>query len=235
MNTQLVAYEVNGKKYEGLHVKPDTENAPCILIAHTWAGRDDFVEGIATKLAEDGFNAFAIDMYGNGKTGESNEENQSMMQPLLDDRKNLSQIVVGAYNAAKKLEGIDDSNIAIMGYCFGGLVSLDLARSGVDLKGAVSFHGFLSGSKDLEDKKINAKLLVLHGHLDPMVGQDQIDSFSKEMNEKKVDWQLHSFGNAMHAFTNPDANDPSFGTVYSEDANKRSWKIFKDFLIEIFK
>ena len=158
-----------------------------------------------------------------------------MMQPLMDDRKNLSQIIVGAYNAAKKLEGIDDSNIAIMGYCFGGLVSLDLARSGVDLKGAVSFHGFLSGSKDLEDKKINAKLLVLHGHLDPMVGQDQIDSFSKEMNEKKVDWQLHSFGNAMHAFTNPDANDPSFGTVYSEDANKRSWKIFKDFLIEIFK
>ena len=235
MNTQLVAYEVNGEKYEGLHVKPNTKNAPCILIAHTWAGRDDFVEGIATKLAEDGFNAFAIDMYGNGKTGESNEENQSMMQPLLDDRNNLSQIIVGAYNAAKNLEGIDDTNIAIMGYCFGGLVSLDLARSGVDLKGAVSFHGFLSGSKDLEDKKINAKLLVLHGHLDPMVGQDQIDSFSKEMNEKKVDWQLHSFGNAMHAFTNPDANDPSFGTVYSEDANKRSWKIFKDFLIEIFK
>ena len=88
-----------------------------------------------------------------------------------------------------------------MGYCFGGLVSLDLVRSGVDLKGAVSFHGFLSGSEDLEDKDISAKLLVLHGHLDPMVGQDQID-FSEEMNKKSVDWQLHSFGNAMHAFTN---------------------------------
>ena len=153
-----------------------------------------------------------------------------MMQPLLDDRKNLSQIIVGAYEAAKKLEGVDTSNIAIMGYCFGGLVSLDLARSGVDLKGAVSFHGFLSGSEDLEDKDISAKLLVLHGHLDPMVGQDQIDSFSEEMNKKSVDWQLHSFGNAMHAFTNPDANDPSFGTVYSQDADQRSWKIFKDFL-----
>jgi len=121
-----------------------------------------------------------------------------------------------------------------MGYCFGGLVSLDLARSGVDLKGAVSFHGFLSGSEDLEDKDISAKLLVLHGHLDPMVGQDQIDSFSEEMNKKGVDWQLHSFGNAMHAFTNPDANDSSFGTVYSPDADQRSWKIFKDFLSEIF-
>ena len=138
------------------------------------------------------------------------------------------------YEAAKKLEGVDTSNIAIMGYCFGGLVSLDLARSGVDLKGAVSFHGFLSGSEDLEDKDISAKLLVLHGHLDPMVGQDQIDSFSEEMNKKSVDWQLHSFGNAMHAFTNPDANDPSFGTVYSQDADQRSWKIFKDFLSEIF-
>ena len=234
MNTELVSYEVNTKTFEGLHVKPEAKNAPCVLIAHTWAGRDGFVEGIANKLAEDGYNAFAIDMYGDGKVGGSNEENQSMMQPLLDDRKNLSQIIVGAYEAAKKLEGVDTSNIAIMGYCFGGLVSLDLARSGVDLKGAVSFHGFLSGSEDLEDKDISAKLLVLHGHLDPMVGQDQIDSFSEEMNKKSVDWQLHSFGNAMHAFTNPDANDPSFGTVYSQDADQRSWKIFKDFLSEIF-
>ena len=184
MNTELVSYEVNSKTFEGLHVKPEAKNAPCVLIAHTWAGRDGFVEGIANKLADDGYNAFAIDMYGDGKVGGSNEENQSMMQPLLDDRKNLSQIIVGAYEAAKKLEGVDTSNIAIMGYCFGGLVSLDLARSGVDLKGAVSFHGFLSGSEDLEDKDISAKLLVLHGHLDPMVGQDQIDSFSEEMNKK---------------------------------------------------
>ena len=234
MNTELVSYEVNSKTFEGLHVKPEAKNAPCVLIAHTWAGRDGFVEGIANKLAEDGYNAFAIDMYGDGKVGGSNEENQSMMQPLMDDRKNLSQIVVGAYETAKKLDGIDTSKIAVMGYCFGGLVSLDLARSGVDLKGAVSFHGFLSGSEELEDKDISAKLLVLHGHLDPMVGQDQIDSFSEEMNKKSVDWQLHSFGNAMHAFTNPDANDPSFGTVYSEEADHRSWKIFKDFLSEIF-
>ena len=234
MNKELINYEVNGKTYEGLHAKPDSKNAPCILIAHTWAGRDVFVEGIATKLAEDGYNAFAIDMYGDGKVGNSNEENQSMMQPLLDDRKNLSQVVIGAYEAAKKLEEVDNSKIAIMGYCFGGLVSLDLARSGVDLKGAASFHGFLSGSEDLPDAEIQAKLLVLHGHLDPMVGLDQIESFTKEMDAKSVDWQLHAFGNAMHAFTNPEANDPSFGTVYSSDADQRSWKIFKDFLSEIF-
>ena len=134
-------------------------------------------------------------MYGDGKVGNSNEENQSMMQPLLDDRKNLSQVVIGAYEAAKKLEEVDNSKIAIMGYCFGGLVSLDLARSGVDLKGAASFHGFLSGSEDLPDAEIQAKLLVLHGHLDPMVGLDQIESFTKEMDAKSVDWQLHAFGN----------------------------------------
>ena len=93
MNTELVSYEVNSKIFEGLHVKPETKNAPCVLIAHTWAGRDGFVEGIANKLADDGYNAFAIDMYEDGKVGGSNEENQSMMQPLLDDRKNLSQIM----------------------------------------------------------------------------------------------------------------------------------------------
>ena len=104
MNTELVSYEVNSKTFEGLHVKPEVKNAPCVLIAHTWAGRDGFVEGIANKLADDGYNAFAIDMYGDGKVGVSNEENQSMMQPLLDDRKNLSQIIVGAYEAAKNLK-----------------------------------------------------------------------------------------------------------------------------------
>ena len=130
--------------------------------------------------------------------------------------------------------GLDPNNIMIMGYCFGGLVALDLARSGADIKGAVSFHGFLSGPEKDSEKEIKAKLVVLHGHLDPMVGEDQISSFKTEMSEKKVDWQIHNFGDAMHSFTNPQANDPDFGTVYSKNADKRSWKIFMDFLQEIF-
>ena len=234
MNTEKIVYKSGDKSFEGFLAQPEGDSNPCVLIAHTWAGRVAFVEDKAKLLTELGYAAFAIDMYGDGKIGESNEENQSMMQPLLDDREELARRVLASLEAVTKIESIDANKIVIMGYCFGGLVSLDLARSGVDLKGAISFHGFLSGSEELEDKDISAKLLVLHGHLDPMVGQDQIDSFSEEMNKKSVDWQLHSFGNAMHAFTNPDANDPSFGTVYSEEADQRSWKIFKDFLSEIF-
>ena len=173
-------------------------------------------------------------MYGEGKIGTSVEENSSMMQPLLDDREELTKRVMGAYEYVKNLDSVESDSIAIMGYCFGGLVSLDLARSCSELKGAVSFHGFLSGPEKISGDKINAKVLALHGLKDPMVGQDQIDSFSNEMTEKNADWQLHVFGNAMHAFTNPEANDPDFGTVYNKEADHRSWKMLRDLLKEIF-
>lgn len=234
MKTELIKYNSNEKNLVGFLALPGEERYPCVLIAHTWSGRDSFVEQKAKQLSELGYAAFAIDMYGDGKIGSSNEENASMMQPLLDNREELSERVVSALDAIKISKHIDKNNIMIMGYCFGGLVALDLARSGADIKGAVSFHGFLSGPEKDSEKEIKAKLVVLHGHLDPMVGEDQISSFKTEMSEKKVDWQIHNFGDAMHSFTNPQANDPDFGTVYSKNADKRSWKIFMDFLQEIF-
>ena len=132
-----------------------------------------------------------------------------------------------------KIESIDANKIVIMGYCFGGLVAMDLARTGADIKGAISFHGFLTGPEN-SSNEIKAKVLALHGDLDPMVGQDQLDSFKEEMTKKNVDWQLHIFGGAMHSFTNPEANDPDFGAVYSKEADERSWKIFTDLLLELF-
>ena len=234
MSSNLINYKIGEDSYEGFFAASEKENSPCVLIAHTWAGRDKFVEDKAEELAKLGFNAFAVDMYGEGKVGTSNEENQSMMQPLLDDRNKLAEIISAAYTAVCNIPRVDNSKIAIMGYCFGGLVSLDLARTGADIKGAVSFHGFLAGSEELENAPIKSKILALHGNLDPMVGDDQVQAFSKEMDEKKVDWQFHAFGNAMHSFTNPEANDPSFGTVYSREADQRSWKMLVDFLEEIF-
>ena len=204
-----------------------------MLIAHTWAGRDAFVEEKAKLLTELGYAAFAIDMYGDGKIGTSNEENAGMMQPLLDDREELAKRVLASLDAVSKIDSIDASKIVIMGYCFGGLVAMDLARTGADIKGAVSFHGFLAGPEN-STNEIKAKLLALHGDSDPMVGQDQIESFRQEMTSKKVDWQLHVFGGAMHSFTNPEANDPDFGAVYSKNADERSWKIYTDLLKELF-
>ena len=233
MKTEKITYQSGDKSFEGFLAQPEGDSNPCVLIAHTWAGRDAFVEEKAKLLTELGYAAFAIDMYGDGKIGTSNEENAGMMQPLLDDREELARRALASLDAVSKIDSIDASKIVIMGYCFGGLVSMDLARTGADIKGAVSFHGFLAGPEN-STNEIKAKLLALHGDSDPMVGQDQIESFRQEMTSKKVDWQLHVFGGAMHSFTNPEANDPDFGAVYSKNADERSWKIFTDFLTELF-
>ena len=233
MKTEKITYQSGDKSFEGFLAQPEGDSNPCVLIAHTWAGRDAFVEEKAKLLTELGYAAFAIDMYGDGKIGTSNEENAGMMQPLLDDREELARRALASLDAVSKIDSIDASKIVIMGYCFGGLVAMDLARTGADIKGAVSFHGFLAGPEN-STKEIKAKLLALHGDSDPMVGQDQIESFRQEMTSKKVDWQLHVFGGAMHSFTNPEANDPDFGAVYSKNADERSWKIFTDFLKELF-
>ena len=233
MKTEKITYQSGDNSFEGFLAQPEGDSNPCVLIAHTWAGRDAFVEEKAKLLTELGYAAFAIDMYGDGKTGTSNEENAGMMQPLLDDREELARRALASLDAVSKIDSIDASKIVIMGYCFGGLVAMDLARTGADIKGAVSFHGFLAGPEN-STNEIKAKLLALHGDLDPMVGQDQIESFRQEMTSKKVDWQLHVFGGAMHSFTNPEANDPDFGAVYSKNADERSWKIFTDLLKELF-
>jgi len=233
MKTEKITYQSGDNSFEGFLAQPEGDSNPCVLIAHTWAGRDAFVEEKAKLLTELGYAAFAIDMYGDGKIGTSNEENAGMMQPLLDDRDELAKRALASLDAVSKIDSIDASKIVIMGYCFGGLVAMDLARTGADIKGAVSFHGFLAGPEN-STNEIKAKLLALHGDSDPMVGQDQIESFRQEMTSKKVDWQLHVFGGAMHSFTNPEANDPDFGAVYSKNADERSWKIFTDLLKELF-
>ena len=233
MKTEKITYQSGDNSFEGFLAQPEGDSNPCVLIAHTWAGRDAFVEEKAKLLTELGYAAFAIDMYGDGKIGKSNEENAGMMQPLLDDREELARRALASLDAVSKIDSIDASKIVIMGYCFGGLVAMDLARTGADIKGAVSFHGFLAGPEN-STNEIKAKLLALHGDSDPMVGQDQIESFRQEMTNKKVDWQLHVFGGAMHSFTNPEANDPDFGAVYSKNADERSWKIFTDLLKELF-
>ena len=233
MKTEKITYQSGDNSFEGFLAQPEGDSNPCVLIAHTWAGRDAFVEEKAKLLTELGYAAFAIDMYGDGKIGTSNEENAGMMQPLLDDREELARRALASLDAVSKIDSIDVSKIVIMGYCFGGLVAMDLARTGADIKGAVSFHGFLAGPEN-STNEIKAKLLALHGDSDPMVGQDQIESFRQEMTSKKVDWQLHVFGGAMHSFTNPEANDPDFGAVYSKNADERSWKIFTDLLKELF-
>ena len=233
MKTEEINYKVEEQEYAAFVAYPEKETAPLILIVHTWAGRDEFVKNKAIALAKEGFAAMAVDMYGGARVGSSTEENQSMMAPLIEDRNKLKSIINTALETGKNLEGVDSSKVAAIGYCFGGLVVLDLARSGTDIDGVVSFHGLLMGS-DISHKGIQAKVLVLHGERDPMVPLTMIDEFQKEMTEAKADWQLHSYGNAYHAFTNPDANDPDLGTQYNKNADQRSWQSMMNFFTEIF-
>ncbi len=222
---------------EGFFAYDDTFEGPrpTILLCHAWCGREQFVEHKASQLAEQGYFAFALDMYGNGRCGKDKDENAQLMQPFIDDRAMLRKRVCSALTAAKQMPWTNENKIAAIGFCFGGLCALDLARSGADICGVVSFHGLLYPASDLPTLTIKSKILVLHGHDDPMAPVDQVIHFQQEMTHAGADWQFHSFGHTLHAFTNPNANDPDFGTVYNETANARAWKLMLQFFQEIFQ
>ena len=207
---------------------------PAVLINHTWVGRDEFVSEKAIKLAELGYVGFAVDMYGKGVLGMSPEQNSALMQPFMEDRLLLQKRMQAALYAVRLLPWVDDHNIAAIGFCFGGLCVLDLARSGGDVKGVVSFHGLLGAPDNSLDKPIKAKVLALHGHDDPLATPEQVLAFEQEMTSAGVDWQLQCYGHTAHAFTNPLANDSDHGMVYRAQADSRSWLAMKNFLSEIF-
>lgn len=206
---------------------------PLVLIAPDWSGCNDFAKNKAETLAQLGYVGFAIDMYGDGNVFKTKEEKSAAIQPLVENRKLLIERIQAAFSTAKNLEMVDPQKIAAMGFCFGGLCVLDLARSGAPVKGVVSFHGLLM-PLPFAHPTIQAKVLALHGHDDPMVPPDAVLAFEKEMTAAKVDWQFHVFGNTMHAFTNPEANDPGFGTVYNHESDYRSSLLMKNFFEEIF-
>ena len=206
---------------------------PGVMIAHAWAGRNDFENGKAEKLAQLGYVGLALDLYGKGVLGSNTEENSALMQPFLDARTMLQGRLQIALDVLKNLDEVDASRVAAIGFCFGGLCVLDLARTGAELAGVVSFHGLFGSPGNTAGNKIKAKVLALHGWDDPMATPDQVVSLADELTSMGADWQINGYGNTMHAFTNPNANDPDFGTVYQPDADRRSWNAMHDFLSEI--
>ena len=207
---------------------------PAVLVAHAWAGRSPFEDDKARALAGLGYVGFALDMYGKGILGSSVEENSALMTPLLQDRPRLQDRLHAALAAVRAQPEVDPSRVAAIGFCFGGLCVLDLARTGADVRGVASFHGLLTPPGNTSGKAITSKVLVLHGHDDPMVPVSQVNDFEAEMTAAGVDWQVHAYGGTLHSFTNPEANDPSFGTQFKATANRRSWATLVDFLGEIF-
>lgn len=232
---QDVLYEAENINARGFICFPEgkAEQYPAVIVVHDWTGRNQFACDKTKLLAEMGYVGFAVDMYGDAKCGSNHDENSKLMTPLMENRELLLQRLMDAYNRLISFSCVDKQRIAIIGFCFGGLCALDLARSGADIKAAVSFHGILK-APPMANKTIKAKVLVLHGHDDPMVTPQQVADFSKEMTKAKVDWQIHLYGNTMHAFTNPQANDRSFGTVYDATAANRAWLSMQNFFKEVF-
>jgi len=236
MRDQLIDYREGETELEGFFCFDESRPGPlpAVLISHAWGGRDDFVADKARQLARLGYAGFALDVYGKGRRGSSREENARLIEPFMQDRSLLVRRMQAALGAVRDLPQVDERRIAAMGFCFGGLCVLDLARSGADIRGVVSFHGLLKPS-GLPPRRISAKVLVLHGHDDPMAPVDDVMALEQELTEAGADWQLHAYGGTMHAFTNPAARDPDFGTVYQAAADRRSWTALLNFLEEVLR
>lgn len=235
MKTENIDYTSGNNTFES-HVAYDDAKSgkrPCVVICHAWAGQGDSDREVAQKLANLGYVGFAADVYGKGKRGDPTGDNTHLMKPLLDDRAELKNRLLSTIEAAKKHSMVDGTKIAAIGYCFGGLCVLDLARANADLKGVVSFHGLFYPPNLGAQKEIKVKTLILHGWDDPMATPDQVVGVAKEFSDAKADWQIHGYGGTMHAFTAPQANQPENGILYNETAAKRSWKAMENFLAEV--
>ncbi|MFT6039603.1 MAG: dienelactone hydrolase, partial [Candidatus Azotimanducaceae bacterium] len=161
------------------------------------------------------------------------ELNSSLMGPLAADRTKLRTRMMAALTTVRDLDVVDASKVSAMGYCFGGMCVLELARAGADVGGVISIHGIFSPG-DVANEAISAKVLCLHGHDDPMVPPEQVLAFEQEMSSASADWQMHTYGGTMHAFTNPGANNPGFGALYNPDADRRASRSIENFLSEAF-
>lgn len=238
LQARLIEYEHNGDKLEAYFAWDNAIQGerPGVLVAHPWAGRNADCEAVARQLAEMGYAGFALDMYGKGVLADSREECARLMELQTRDRQALQARMLKALEMLQTQPEVKADSIAAWGYCFGGLCVLDLARTGTqDVRGVVSFHGLLHPPEQKTTKRIQASILVLHGHEDPMAPPDSVSTLKEELTQAQADWQIHVFGQAMHAFTNPNADDKAFGTVYDARAAQRSWTMAVDFLTECLR
>lgn len=235
---KAVTYEQGGVTLEGFHVYDDatTGKRPAVLVIHQWTGLSDYEKGRSRQLAELGYNVFAADIYGKGIRPVPPEAGKEAGK-YKADRKLFRARIDAALEVLTKDERTEPTKIAAIGYCFGGTGALELARTGANIAGVVSFHGGLGSAPGFaaEVGKVPAKILVLHGAIDPNVKPEEVAAFEKEFNEAKADWQLVAYSGAVHSFTQKMAGDDiSKGSAYNAAADKRSWTAMKSFFAEIF-
>lgn len=208
---------------------------PGVVIVHHWMGVGDYVKMRAEQMAKLGYIAFVADIYGKGVRPKDAKEASALASKFREgDRKSLRARAEAAFNELKKNKNVNPEKISAMGYCFGGTTVLEMARMGLPLKGALSFHGGLNTTNPADAKNIKTPLLVMHGAIDPFVKPEEVAAFQKEMNDANIDYQFVAYSGAVHSFTEKEAGDDTAkGAAYNEKADKRSFADMKTFLDEV--
>jgi dienelactone hydrolase len=222
-----VTYQVDGQSYEGYYISP-SEQAPFLLLIHDWDGLTDYEVKRANMLADLGYAVFALDLFGAGVRPTEVKDKRQHTGELYKNRVKMRALMKGALNAAKS-RGANIENAVAFGYCFGGAVVLELARSGADLKGFVTFHGGLKTPEGQNYTKTRGKFLILHGTADKAITMDQFADLAKELESAGVTHEMITYSGAPHAFT------VFGGKRYQEAADKKSWKRFTEFLADTLK
>lgn len=236
VQTKRIAYEHDGAQLEGVLTWDDAKEGkrPGILVVHEWWGLNDYAEKRAHKLAELGYVAFALDMYGKGQVTEHPKQAGEWSSKIRSNTDQWRARAMAGMKILQEQEMVDTDNMAAIGYCFGGSTVLQLAYADAPLKGVVSFHGALVTPSEIDS--IDAKVLVCNGAADAFVPPEDVQKFEKEMQAISADYALVSYGGARHGFTNPDAGEFGIDNLkYDAQADRRSWSHMKLFFNELFR
>jgi dienelactone hydrolase len=235
VQTKTVVYSDGATKLEGNVAWDDSVHGdrPGILIVHQWKGLSDYEKKRAAMVAQLGYVAFACDIYGQGVRPQTNDDAGKEAGKYRNDPALFRERLTAGLDELKQQPHVDVHRLAAIGYCFGGGGVLELARSGADLAGVVSFHGALGTSMPAQKGAVKCKVLACCGADDPTVPPSLVQSFEDEMRQAGADWELVSYGNTVHAFTDWSANTPGMA-MYNAESDRRSWALMQDFLREIF-
>jgi dienelactone hydrolase len=241
IHTEPVTYATGDTTLRGYLATDATKpgRRPGVLVAHEWWGLNDYIRRRARMLAELGYTALAVDMYGDGKVADNPGDAGTLMNAVLAQRQAAEDRFRAAYELLKSQPSVDPDRIAAIGYCFGGAVVLHAARIGMPLRGVVSFHGALGSFHTPAPGSVKAKILVCHGAADSLVSEAEVEAFKAEMDQAKADYRFVAYPNAPHGFTNPDTDAMAkkfggFPIGYDADADRRSWENMTEFLARVF-
>ena len=239
VKTKTIEYRDGDVVLEGFvawDAASDNSTKPGVLVVHQWMGQTDYEQSRCKQLAQLGYVALALDIYGQGVRPANPQEASKLAGIYKADRQFYRRRLNLGLEQLRQQSGVDANKLAVIGYCFGGTGAIELARSGADIKGVVSFHGGLDSPNPADGQKIQAKLLICHGADDPFVPQADIEAMRGELDAAQVDWQMISYSGTVHSFTQPMAgNDNSRGAAYNALSDQRSWRAMRQFFNELFQ